>query len=100
VQAGAILNGEGETVIALALDPDQVSTGLGSPAVFGLTLTNLGSSPATLDMDVAAPAAWDSALTLFGQTIKQVNLSPNGLDSTHWQPESLSVQLGLRLLQI
>ncbi len=84
-QAGAILNGEGQSVIALVLDPPQVSTGLGSPAVFSLTLTNLGSSPAALDLDVGAPSGWESDLKLFGQPANKVYLAPGGLDSTTLQ---------------
>ncbi len=81
-QASAILEGTGAAVIALAMDPPQASTGLGSPAYFNLSLNNLGTQPAALSLDVAAPTGWAAALSLFGQPASQVTLSPNGLDTT------------------
>ncbi len=84
-EADAILIGTGSPAIALTIDPATTSTGPGSTAIFTVTLANLGTAPATLDLDVAAPNGWQSDLTLFGQPVDQVTLAPTGLDTLRLQ---------------
>lgn len=84
-EANAILIGSDQPFIVLTLDPAARSIGPGNAAVFNVTLHNLGDQPATLDLNVDAPANWGEALTLYGQNVNQVTVAPAGFNTLNLQ---------------
>jgi uncharacterized membrane protein len=81
----AILIGAEQSFIALMLDPASRSVGPGNAAIFNVTLHNLGNQPATLDLNVDAPANWGKALTLYGLSVNQVTIAPAGFNTLNLQ---------------
>ncbi|MBI5564491.1 MAG: hypothetical protein HY870_06325, partial [Chloroflexi bacterium] len=84
-EPNAILIGAAQSFVMLSLDPAARSIGPGNAAIFNVTVRNLGDQPATLDLTVDAPANWQSALTLYGQSVNQVTIAPAGFSTLNLQ---------------
>jgi uncharacterized membrane protein len=84
-QDTAVVTGQGFAGVAVEVSPPIAPSGPGVPAVFAVTVTNLGNAPETYDLSVNPPAGWDSSLTLFGQPISSVLVAPGEANAVEVQ---------------
>jgi uncharacterized membrane protein len=76
VEDSAVLVGEGSQVLQVNLAPEGQSGGPGMQSIFSVTVTNLGDSFETVNLDLSLPPGWFGELTLFGQPVSTLELPP------------------------
>jgi uncharacterized membrane protein len=77
----ALVDVNGSYQPGVTLDPAMAVAGSGSPALFTVTVANLGSLPDTIDLSVLVPAGWDYALTANGVPVSSLTLTPQIFDT-------------------
>jgi PKD repeat protein/uncharacterized membrane protein len=79
--ADAVLVAEGHHAVGLALEPDGQVAGPATPALFSLTVTNLGETPGSYDLSLDLPAGWTGQLDANGALLDSIMLPPHIFNS-------------------
>jgi uncharacterized membrane protein len=78
----AVLHAVGYYAVGLALDPASSVAGPATPALFDLTVTNLGDAADSYDLSLDLPSGWSAALDANGTPVDSLSLPPHIFNST------------------